>query len=99
MGWKIVGIIESRSGDIAILPEWAIGTPNEFTQHGDAQIVANAMLSVFAKEKTPIRYLVMPTIDDALISQLRGAPSTVPPPPPQNALSFGGSSMGRPQPA
>jgi hypothetical protein len=99
MAWKIIGIIESRSGDIAILPEWAIGTPNEFTQHGDATTVASAMSAVFAKEKTPIRYLVMPTIDDALISQVRGAPSPLPPQPAPNTLSFGGSTLGRPQSA
>ena len=91
MAWKIIGIIESRSGDIAILPEWAIGTPNEFTQHGDATTVAAAMCAVFAKEKTPIRYLVMPTIDDALIGQVRGAPAPVNPQP-ASMLSFGGGN-------
>jgi hypothetical protein len=94
MSWKIIGLVESRSGDIAILPEWCIGKPNDFANHAEAVQIQEAMQAVHvkAKEKTPIRYLVMPAIDETLIKQVRGIAH--PEPTPQiPALSFGGKQQ------
>lgn len=81
--WRIVGLIESRSGDIEFLPQWAVSSTPElgdFGNYADAQLVADAMVKHHAqlKERTPIRYMVMPVIDEALLAQLRGAPAPQP---------------------
>lgn len=91
MAWKIIGLIEGRSGSITVLPEWSIGEPNHFEAHSDAEAVRTAMAEIMKKEKLTLRYLIIPAIDEALITQLRGGrgdmrPNPQPAPP---GLSFG----------
>lgn len=71
MAWKILGLIEGRSGSITVMPEWAIGAPNDFKQHADATTIRDAMATAMAKEKTTVRYVVVPAIDDALLGQMQ----------------------------
>lgn len=104
MGWKIVGVIESRSGDVEVMPEWTIGSPNEFQNHVDAIAIRDAMQHQIEKRRQErlaaspgvggaagpsISYLVLPVIDKALLTQLHGGAPTAPPPPTVPALSFG----------
>lgn len=106
--WKIVGLIESRGGDVEVLPEWAVGTPNEFQNQTEANTVRDAMQGYVEKLKAErtmaapgvggsagpsIRYMVLPAIDDNLIGQLRGI---LPPQPTQ--VQMPQLSFGRPQP-
>lgn len=102
MAWKIAGIIEGRSGNVAILPEWCIGGPNDFKNVAEAETIREAMANAVAKDKTAIRYVLLPAIDDALIAQVRelGAPQPAPART-VNALSsalFGGSGPRREPP-
>jgi hypothetical protein len=91
MAYRIIGILEGRTGHLAILPDSAVavGDANHFTSHNDAQTVAEAMKHQMSKEKATLRYLVVPTIDDALLKQLHGGQAAPPPVPQAPALSFG----------
>lgn len=92
MVWKIVGLIESRSGDLEVMPEWVIGTPNAFDSYNDANVLRESMqqIHVASKEKTAIRYLVLPAIDPSLLNQVRGINQPQQPaPPPAPAINFG----------
>jgi hypothetical protein len=88
--WIIVGLVESRSGDVEILPDWCIGKPNGFNAQSDALTVRESMQAAVdaMKSKTNIRYIVLPAIDDGLITQLHGTspPAAAPKLP---TLSFG----------
>jgi hypothetical protein len=91
MAYRIIGILEGRNGHLAILPDAAVavGEANHFNAYNDAQTVAEAMKHQMAKEKATLRYLVVPTIDDALLKQLHGGSAA--PAPVQNVpqLTFG----------
>lgn len=100
--WKIVGTIESRGGDIEVLPEWTIGKPNEFQSYAEADTIRGAMQNIIEKEvakrlaQAPgvggagpaIRYVVLPAIDESLIRQLRGGEIIEAPKPSLPTLSF-----------
>lgn len=99
MAYKIVGICESRSGDVEFLPEWAIGSPNDFAALVDAEQVRLAMQAFVDKQKAEraasagaslagpaIRYVVLPAIDPSLQRQLQPAPQ---PSAPEPSLNFG----------
>lgn len=101
--WKVVGVIESRSGDVEFLPEWTIGTPNEFSSKADAEAVRQAMqaqiehMRIERLQAAPgaggagpsIRYIILPAIDQFLISQLHGGDPVRQPAKPQTpALTF-----------
>lgn len=102
MSWKIVGVIESRGGDVEIMPEWTIGKPNDFTSISDANTIRDAMQGQIEKERQlrlqaapgvggagpAIRYMVLPAIDDGLIRQLHGGEPLAPPKPTGPVLSF-----------
>lgn len=102
MAWKIAGIIEGRSGSVTVLPESLIGSPNSFTNYAEAETVRDAMAHATAKDKTTIRYVLLPAIDEALLEQLRAAGAPQPAPTrPANALSaalFAGSGPRRETP-
>lgn len=92
--WRILGLIESRSGDLEVLPQWAVAaTPElgDFSVFSEAETVRNAMAShhVQTKEKAAIRYIIMPVIDAALLGQLRGVPVPVAPQAPQMTFNAG----------
>lgn len=90
MTWIIVGLVESRSGDVEVLPDWCVGKPNSFDAQSDALTVRDSMQAAVdaMKAKTAIRYIVLPAIDDKLMSQLHGtAPPAAAPKTP--TLSFG----------
>lgn len=102
MAYRIIGILEGRNGHLAILPDSAVavGEANHFNSHNDAQTVAEAMKGQMAKEKATLRYLVVPTIDDALLRQLHGTSAAAPPPLANvPALSFGNRGERTPPPA
>lgn len=100
MAWKIVGIIESRAGDLEVLPDWTIGTPNTFDNLQHVMLVRDSMQSIVDNQRAPrgapdapklppVKYMVLPAIDESLIAQLQGKQ-----PPPQHQpsappLSFG----------
>jgi hypothetical protein len=86
MAWKILGLIEGRSGSITVMPDWAIGAPNDFAHHSDAATIRDAMAQAVAKEKTTVRYVIVPAVDDALLQQMRA--SSQPQPAPQIAHLF-----------
>jgi hypothetical protein len=100
--WKVVGVIESRGGDIEIMPEWTIGKPNEFNSIADANAIRDAMQGQIEKERLArlaaapgvggagpaIRYMVLPAIDEALIRQLHGGEPMPAPKPSGPVLSF-----------
>ncbi len=102
MSWKVVGLVESRSGDLEFLPEWTIGSPNNFGAHSEATMVRDAMQSHVERNKAErtaaspgvggagpaIRYMVLPAIDDGLIAQLHGGSPSHPSSPPAPQLSF-----------
>lgn len=99
MAWKIVGIITGRDGSVAFLPEWAVADPgtNSFTVHAQAVSARDAMAQITEKEKLTLRYAVLPVIDEALLSQLQGAPTPQQRQPPVLALSFGTPPQPQPQ--
>jgi hypothetical protein len=104
VAWKIVGIIESRAGDLEILPEWAVGTPNCFDNIQQANLVRDSMQAIVDQQRAPrggpqspdvpklppIKYMLVPSIDTSTIDQLNGKHPT-PQPQQQQAspLSFG----------
>lgn len=102
MSWKVVGLVESRSGDLEFLPEWTIGSPNNFGAHSEATMVRDAMQSHVERNKAErtaaspgvggagpaIRYMVLPAIDDGLIAQLHGGSAPHPSSPPTPQLTF-----------
>ncbi len=99
--WKVIAIIESRGGDLEVLPEWTIGEPNRFENASHAGLVRDSMQQIVDAQRAPrtagqhdlpklppIKYLVVPAIDQGLIDQLNGkAPPPQPAAPPP--LSFG----------
>lgn len=104
MAWKIVAIIESRAGDLEVLPEWTLGAPNNFDNLTHATLVRDQMQAIVDGQRAPrggaaspdvpklppIKYLIVPAIDPNLIDQLNGKQ----PAPAQQqapALSFGGA--------
>lgn len=104
MAWKIVGIIESRGGDLEVLPEWTIGAPNSFDNVTHANLVRDSMQGIVdahrsprtgqqheAPKLPPIKYLVVPAIDQGLIDQLNGK-QPQPTQPAAPALSFGATA-------
>lgn len=103
--WKVIGLVESRSGDVEFLPEWSVGKPNEFQSQADANTICDAMQAHVERLKAlrtaaapgvggsagpSIRYMVLPAIDDQLIDQLHGGAVAKPQVPAPPALSFGG---------
>lgn len=86
MAWKIVAIIESRAGDLEILPEWCVGSPNSFDHVSQANLVRDSMQSIVDAQRAPrgggaspdvpklppIKYLIVPAIDAHTIDQLNG---------------------------
>ena len=93
--WRIIGLIESRSGDLEILPQHAIAAKDgaaDFDSWQIANTIVQAMMGHYAsvKEKSAIRYLIVPVIDDALLKQVHGSAPQQPvaPSPPQ--ISFSG---------
>ena len=100
--WIVVGFVESRSGDVEIMPAWAIGSPNSFASQQDANTVRDAMQSHIERSKAErvaaspgvggggpaIRYVVLPAIDDSLIRQLHGGAPASAPAPAAPSLSF-----------
>lgn len=106
MSWKVIGIIESRAGDLEVLPEWSIGTPNSFENLAHATTVKDSMQSIVDQQRAPrtagqsdapklppVKYMVLPCIDSATIDQLHGRqPAPQPQPPP--TLSFGPPTQG-----
>jgi hypothetical protein len=102
VSWKIVGIIESRGGDLEVLPDWTIGAPNDFQSLQHATLVRDSMQSVVDHQRAPrgaadapklppVKYMILPAIDGNLIDQLQG---NAPPPTQQQhapSLSFGGA--------
>lgn len=95
MAWKIAGLIEGRSGNITVVPESFIGEHNNFNNLAEAETIKDAMNQAVLKEKTTIRYVLLPAIDDALIQQVRqlGAPQPAPRAP---AISFTGPKQNPP---
>ena len=103
MAWKIVGLIESRAGDLEILPDWTIGAPNDFDNLQHATLVRDSMQSIVDNQRAPrngidtpklppVKYMIVPAIDGNLIDQLQGkapAPAQQHQSPP---LSFGGGA-------
>jgi hypothetical protein len=93
MAWKVIGLIDGRNGHISVLPEWAIGTPNDFAGFNEAASVAEAMRVATAKQKPTINYMAIPTIDASIIAQVRGSDAPAPKPQPlAPALSFENAS-------
>lgn len=102
MAWKVIAIIESRAGDLEILPDWCIGTLNSFDNVTHATLVRDSMQQIVdanrsprvpghaeAPKLPPIKYMLVPTIDQNLIDQLNGK-QPAPQQQQQNpALSFG----------
>lgn len=101
MAWKVIAIIESRAGDLEVLPEWCLGTQNNFENVSHATLVRDSMQHIVDSNRSPrvagqaeapklppIKYMIVPTIDQGLIDQLNGKQ-----PAPQQqqpaALSFG----------
>lgn len=101
MAYRIIGILEGRNGHLAILPPEAVavGEANHFNAYNDAQTVAEAMKHQMAKEKATLRYLVVPTIDDALLKQLHGGSAAPQPVNPAPRLNFGNRGESTPPPA
>lgn len=104
MAWKIVGIIESRAGDLEVLPAWCVGEPNSFDNFQQATLVRDSMQSIVDQQRAPrggpqspdvpklypIKYMLVPAIDPSLIDQLNGKhPSPAPPQQQPSPLSFG----------
>lgn len=85
-----MGLVESRSGDVEVLPEWCVGKPNGFASQSDAVTVRDSMQAAVdaMKARTTIRYVVLPAIDDSLLAQLHGGNPTTAPLPTTPALSF-----------
>lgn len=72
--WKIIGLIEGRSGALSAMPPELIGQPNEFYDPGSAQRAAQAMNdSILKLDTKTIRYTIIPAIDDGLHEALRGS--------------------------
>lgn len=101
MAWKILGLIESRGGDLEILPAWCIGEPNSFDNLQHASLVRDQMQAIVDTQRAPrgaaaieapklppIKYMLVPAIDDGLIAQLHGK-AAAPPIAQTPALSFG----------
>lgn len=98
-----MAIIESRAGDLEVLPEWCIGDPNHFEHLNHATTVRDSMQAITDQQRAPrtpgqsdapklapIKYMIVPCIDQNLIDQLHGkqpAPQPQPQQPPP--LSFG----------
>ncbi len=100
MAWKVIAIIESRAGDLEILPEWCIGKQNHFDNLSHATTVKDSMQQIVDAQRAPrtpgqsdspklppVKYMIVPCIDQNLIDQLHGKqPAPQQPAPP--ALSF-----------
>lgn len=102
--WKIIGLLESRGGDIEFLPEWSISTPgtNAFDAQSSANSVCSALNSYVEELRrkklqeapgvggasTSIRYMVLPCIDPHLLAQVNGGSVAPAPQPSTPALSF-----------
>lgn len=88
---------------MTVLPESVIGSPNSFGNYAEAETIRDAMAHATAKDKTTIRYVVLPAIDDALIEQARAisTPQASPARPtnPLTASLFAGHGPRRETPA
>ncbi len=100
--WRIIGLIESRSGDLEVLPQHAIAAKDglaDFESWQIANTIVQAMIAHFASVKTKeaIRYLIVPVIDDALLRQVHGGSAPAQPvAPAAPQISFGGSNTHAP---
>jgi hypothetical protein len=77
MAWKLIGILESRTGSITVLPDWAVGEPNEFPDAMSATRARDMMMQLVPK-KTLLRYEVIAAIDPGLHAALGNIGATQP---------------------
>jgi hypothetical protein len=96
MAWKIIGLVEGRGGAVTALPEFAIGSPNNFEDPHTADRARELLnAAIPPREQKNIRYVVLPAIDDGLHLALKGAVA----PPPQPSLAPSANWPPGPRPA